>query len=280
MAGSAGDKEATAATAATAVFRAARDQLWALRGQHARALAELTYPDVGPTFCWAVDWFDAIARGNSRPALVIVEEDGASTSLSFDALAARSDRVAAWLAGHGVGRGDAVILMLGNQVELWDCMLAVMKLGAVIVPTTTAVGTSDLIDRIERAGATTIVTNPDQTHKLDGVAAGVLRVSIGEVPGWQDLHRAYAVDVPATPHPGTGPDDPLLLYFTSGTTSRPKLVEHTQISYPVGHLSTMYWLGLQPGDVHLNISSPGWAKHAWACFFAPWIGDATSFVNN
>lgn len=280
MAGSAGDKEATAATAATAVFRAARDQLLAMRGQHARALAEFTYPDVGPTFCWAVDWFDAIARGNSRPALVIVEEDGASTSLSFDALAARSDRVAAWLAGHGVGRGDAVILMLGNQVELWDCMLAVMKLGAVIVPTTTAVGTSDLIDRIERAGATTIVTNPDQTHKLDGVAAGVLRVSIGEAPGWQDLHRAYAVDVPAPPHPGTGPDDPLLLYFTSGTTSRPKLVEHTQISYPVGHLSTMYWLGLQPGDVHLNISSPGWAKHAWSCFFAPWIGEATVFVYN
>jgi acetyl-CoA synthetase len=72
----------------------------------------------------------------------------------------------------------------------------------------------------------------------------------------------------------------VLLYFTSGTTSRPKLVEHTQVSYPVGHLATMFWLGLQPGDVHLNISSPGWAKHAWSCFFAPWIAEATIFVYN
>jgi acetyl-CoA synthetase len=74
--------------------------------------------------------------------------------------------------------------------------------------------------------------------------------------------------------------DPLLLYFTSGTTSRPKLVEHTQVSYPVGHLTTAYWLGLQPGDVHLNISSPGWAKHAWSCFFAPWIAEATIYLYN
>ena len=72
----------------------------------------------------------------------------------------------------------------------------------------------------------------------------------------------------------------MLLYFTSGTTAKPKLVRHSQRSYPVGHLSTMYWIGLQPGDVHLNISSPGWAKHAWSCFFAPWIAEATIFVYN
>ena len=74
--------------------------------------------------------------------------------------------------------------------------------------------------------------------------------------------------------------DPLLLYFTSGTTSKPKLVLHTHQSYPVGHLSTMYWIGLQPGDIHLNISSPGWAKHAWSCFFAPWNAGACVFIYN
>ena len=73
---------------------------------------------------------------------------------------------------------------------------------------------------------------------------------------------------------------PLLLYFTSGTTSKPKLVLHTHQSYPVGHLSTMYWIGLQPGDIHLNISSPGWAKHAWSCFFAPWNAGACIFLYN
>ena len=74
--------------------------------------------------------------------------------------------------------------------------------------------------------------------------------------------------------------DTLLLYFTSGTTAKPKLVEHTHASYPVGHLSTMYWIGLQPGDVHLNISSPGWAKHAWSNVFAPWIAESCVLVMN
>ena len=78
----------------------------------------------------------------------------------------------------------------------------------------------------------------------------------------------------------TRADDPLLLYFTSGTTAQPKLVEHTHASYPVGHLSTMYWIGLQPGDVHLNISSPGWAKHAWSNVFAPWNAEATVLIVN
>jgi acetyl-CoA synthetase len=72
----------------------------------------------------------------------------------------------------------------------------------------------------------------------------------------------------------------MLIYFTSGTTSKPKLVEHSQVSYSVGHMSTMAWIGVRPGDVHLAISSPGWAKHAWSCFFAPWIAEATIFVYN
>ena len=105
----------------------------------------------------------------------------------------------------------------------------------------------------------------------------------GQAPeGWRRAYAsAYAADGGRrSPHPGTATADRLLLYFTSGTTSRPKLVEHTHVTYPVGHLTTMYWLGLQPGDVHLNISSPGWAKHAWCCFFAPWIAEATVFVYN
>ena len=263
---------------ATESYREARDQLIALRGRHEEALATFAWPEVGERFNWAIDWFDAIARGNDRDALVILEEDGASTSVSFDAMAARSDRVGAWLQAQGVRRGDPVMLMLGNQAELWDCMLAVMKIGAVIMPTTTAAGPADLTDRVVRGGARAVVTTPSETAKFDEVPGDYLRVCVGAAPGWADLLDAYAADVPPLPHPGTGPGDPLLLYFTSGTTSRPKLVEHTQVSYPVGHLSTVYWLGLRPGDVHLNISSPGWAKHAWSCFFAPWIAEATIFV--
>jgi acetyl-CoA synthetase len=258
----------------TESYRAARDLLLDLREDPDRARAEFTWPDVGDTFNWAVDWFDAVARGNDKPALVIVEEDGSATERSFDEMAVASDQVATWLAGHGVRRGDAVIVMLGNQVELWETMLAVMKLGAVIMPTTTAVGPTDLADRIERGGARFVVCNPVDAAKFDSVPGDYTVLTT------EQLHDAYAAAVPPSPHPGTAPSDRLLLYFTSGTTSKPKLVEHTQVSYPVGHLATMYWLGLRPGDVHLNISSPGWAKHAWSCFFAPWIAEATIFLYN
>jgi acetyl-CoA synthetase len=267
-------------TDVTARYRAARDLLLAHREDHEAAANAFAWPDLGDRFNWATDWFDAFARGNDAIALRIVEEDGSSREVTFDAMAVRSDRVASWLAAQGVRRGDHVILMLGNQVELWDLMLAVTKLGAVIMPTTTASAGADLVDRIERGGARHVVTTPDQTAKFAKVPGDYTRISVGEADGWHDVHEAYATDVPPAEHPGTAPTDPLLLYFTSGTTSRPKLVEHTQQSYPLGHLSTMYWLGLRPGDVHLNISSPGWAKHAWSCFFAPWIAEATIFLYN
>ena len=265
---------------ATEAYRASRDQLIALRGNHGRAVAEFRWPELGERFNWAVDWFDAIARDNDRPALVIVEEDGSSTERSFAEMSRASDRLAAWLADRGVGMGDPVLLMLGNQLELWESMLAVMKLGAVIMPTTTAVGPADLTDRLTRGGARHVICNAADVGKFEAVAGHYTRISVGWADGWADLREAASVAHRPVKHPGTAPGDPLLLYFTSGTTSRPKLVEHTQVSYPVGHPSTMYWLGLQPGDVHLNISSPGWAKHAWSCFFAPWIAEATVFVYN
>lgn len=264
----------------TTTYRAARDQLLELQGDPEAARAQFRYPDVGPRWNWAIDWFDAFARGNDGPGLIVVEEDGSDQTLTFDQIASRSDQVAAFLAAQGVGRGDSVIVMLGNQIELWDTMLGIIKLGAVIMPTTTAAGPADLRDRVARGGARCVVVNPADADKFEQVPGDYARVSVGEVSGWTDLHTAYQQPAGPTPHPGTGPDDRLLLYFTSGTTSRPKLVEHTQVSYPVGHLSTMAWLGVRPGDVHLNISSPGWAKHAWSCFFAPWIAEATIMVYN
>jgi acetyl-CoA synthetase len=171
--------------------------------------------------------------------------------------------------------------MLNNQVELWEAMLAVMKLGAVIMPTTTALGPNELIDRIDRGAAAHVLANPADTAKFDTVPGGYTRFAVGDAPeGWLAYREAYGLDVPPAEHPGTAPSDPQLLYFTSGTTNLPKLVEHTQVSYPVGHLATSFWVAAKPGDVHLNISSPGWAKHAWSCFFAPWIAQATIFIYN
>ncbi|GAB3964903.1 AMP-binding protein [Actinoallomurus acanthiterrae] len=170
--------------------------------------------------------------------------------------------------------------MLGNQVELWETMLAAMKLGAVVVPATTLLTTDDLRDRIERGGVSHVVTGAADTAKFAGLEGDWTRISVGPAEGWLTFADAYGHEpydaVGETTHAG----DTLLLYFTSGTTARPKLVEHTYASYPVGHLSTMYWIGLRPGDVHLNVSSPGWAKHAWSNVFAPWNAGACVLVLN
>src|SRR5689334_8767161 len=268
-------------TTTTDLYRAARDQLVELIGDYDKAVEAFAWPQLTGAFNWAIDWFDAIARGNERTALWIVEEGGDERKISFAEMADRSDRVATWLATLGVGKGDRVILMLGNQVELWEAMLAVAKLGAVTMPTTGALGPADLADRITRGGAGFVIANAGDTAKFHDVAGDYTRIVVGsEVEGWHRYADAYDIQ-PAGPFTAsTSVDDSMLIYFTSGTTSKPKLVEHSQISYSVGHLSTMAWIGVRPGDVHLAISSPGWAKHAWSCFFAPWIAEATIFVYN
>ncbi|OCB58801.1 AMP-dependent synthetase [Mycobacterium vulneris] len=261
-------------------YRRARDQLVAGIGDYASAVEEFSWPQISGTFNWATDWFDAIARGNDRTALWIVEEDGSEQRVTFAEMADRSDRVAAWLQGLGVGKGDRVLLMLGNQVELWEAMLAIAKLGAIIMPTTGALGPADLSDRIARGGARFVIVNTADTVKFAEVPGDYVRIAVGRDPaGWHRYADAYEA-ASRRFEAGTTVDDPMLIYFTSGTTSKPKLVEHSQVSYPVGHLTTMAWIGVKPGDVHLAISSPGWAKHAWSCFFAPWIAEATIFVYN
>ncbi|MFG6279077.1 AMP-binding protein [Microbacterium sp. 5K110] len=267
-------------TTPTEHYRAARDELLAARTDPARA-ASFAWPRIDGPFNWAVDWFDPMARGNDAPALIVVDDDETHHERTFDELSRRSDQLAAWLASRGVRKGDAVLLMLGNQVELWEAMLAIMKLGGVIAPTTTALGPGDLADRVERAEIRHVIVGTADADKFDDLPESLGRIVVGEeLPGWARYDDAFLLEAPPARHPGTLADDRLLLYFTSGTTSKPKLVEHTQVSYPVGHLSTMYWLGLEPGDVHLAISSPGWAKHAWSCFFAPWIAGATVLALN
>jgi len=268
-------------------FSAAREFLWTHREDYRTACRDFRWPEIDE-FNWALDHFDAVAadpeRG-ARRALWIVEQDGSEAHWTFAELSERSNRVANWLRAQGVARGDRIILMLGNQLELWEALLAAMKLGAVVIPATTLLNAADLRDRVDRGRVGHVVAGGSDTEKFDDVEGDYTRIVVrpdGDAApeGWLDYGQAAGADATFSPDGVTRADDTLLLYFTSGTTAKPKLVEHTHISYPVGHLSTMYWIGLEPGDVHLNISSPGWAKHAWSNVFAPWIAEACVLVMN
>lgn len=261
-------------------FAQARDFLQQHRTDYDTAYAGYQVPQFD-NFNWALDFFDQEAKDNQTPALWVVEEDGSEQKISYADMAARSSQVAQYLEDCGVKRGDRVLLMLPNRVELWEIMLAGIKLGAVLVPTTMLVSTADLQDRMERGQVKHVIAQVSEAHKFEGITGNFTRIAVGgSIDGWRDFSECRQVLSVFAPKGVTRATDPLLLYFTSGTTARPKLVLHSHQSYPAGHLSTMYWIGLEKGGVHWNISSPGWAKHAWSCFFAPWNAGATVFIYN
>ncbi|MGA8759578.1 MAG: AMP-binding protein [Stellaceae bacterium] len=261
-------------------FLRARDFLLAHRDDYETAYREFRSP-VLDRFNWALDYFDPMAMGNNRPGLWIVDEGGGETQLRFAELAERSSRLANHLRSLGVRRGDRLLMMLGNVAPLWECMLAAMKLGAVVIPATTLLTRDDLLDRFARGRVRHVVAGADNAAKFADLPGDYTRIAVGgSVPGWASWEAGYDAPAEFVPDGETRATDPLLLYFTSGTTAKPKLVLHSHQSYPVGHLSTMYYLGVKPGDIHLNISSPGWAKHAYSCVFAPWNAGATVFMLN
>lgn len=270
------------ATPATEAIRGMRDLLFTHATDYDAARREFAWPDL-TAFNFALEWFDVVAGENpDRPAVQIVEADLSLRSWTYGELSARSDQVAAWLRSLGISRGGHVIVMLNNTIELWEVMLAITKLGAVSIPTSTLLSASDLAYRIEHGRAGAVVTLGALADRLEGIAPAVLRIGVGaSLPAdWKRFSDAATTTEEFIPDGPTPAGNTALLYFTSGTTNRPKLVQHTHVSYPVGHLSTMWWLGVRPDDVHLNISSPGWAKHAWSSFYSPFLAEATVFVYN
>ncbi|MEV8249804.1 AMP-binding protein [Microbacterium sp. NPDC076768] len=270
------------ATAATHTIREMRDFLFENATDYTAACAGFAWPEVAE-FNFALEWFDVVAGENpDRPAVQIVEADLSTRSWTYGELATRSDQVATWLSSCGIVRGDHVIVMLNNTIELWEVMLALTKIGAVAIPTSTLLSTADLAYRIAHGEARAVIALGTLADRVAGIDAAILRIGVGcgaprDWLRYADSLTAAAHFTPDAPTPAT---DTALLYFTSGTTSRPKLVQHTHVSYPIGHLSTMWWLGVRPDDVHLNISSPGWAKHAWSSFYSPFLAEATVFVYN
>ena len=271
------------ATPATEAVRAARDFLFSHHDDYATAVAGFDWPRPNE-FNWALEWFDVIA--GEQPdvnAVTIVDADLTARSWTYGELAARSDQVAAWLRDDlGLRPGDAMIVMLNNTIELWEVLLGLMKAGGVASPTSTLLNPDDLAWRVRTAGARFAIAPTTLLDRFADVTGDLVRIGVGDdLPdGWVSYDASAAAASTFEPLAPTPADSLSLLYFTSGTTSHPKLVRHNQVSYPIGHLSTMYWLGVKPGDVHLNISSPGWGKHAWSNFFSPFLAGATVFIFN
>lgn len=270
----------------TEIFQNARQVLLNHRADYDVAYREFQWPKF-KTFNWAIDWFDHYARNNARIALHIVRRGTDQTwqeeKVSFQDLSEKTSRIARHFQKLGMKRGDRLLVMIPNIMPLWETCLAAMKIGVLIIPTATQATEADLEDRMIRGEVQFLLTNEDNCEKVERCEAftKVVGLLVGaEREGWNTYEEALLEKESFLAEGVSKPDDPLLLYFTSGTTAKPKLVLHTQQSYPVGHLTTMYWIGVKEGDVHQNISSPGWAKHAWSSLFAPWNAGATILVHD
>jgi acyl-coenzyme A synthetase/AMP-(fatty) acid ligase len=244
--------------------------------------------DVPARFNYTRDVIDAWAADEpDRLALIAVEDDGETAQhVTFGELGRRADRTAAFLAALGVSAGDRIFVMLPRVVEWYDVLLGACKLGAIPMPATIQLQPNDIAYRIERAEATVAITDAAGVPKVDVArerTPGLAHlVTTGDAEGdWRSLadHRSDAGD-PITAH-DTASDDPLLIYFTSGTTGHPKMVLHTQASYGIGHqITARFWHDLRPEDVHWTLSDTGWAKAAWGKLFGQWTIGCTVLMWN
>src|SRR4249920_2730620 len=206
-------------------FKDARAFLLKHRTDYDAAVKGFRWPDPVP-FNWALDWFDAELAGNSdsrdRTALWIVDAGHKETKLSFAALSVRSNQVANFLRAQGLKRGDHLLLLLGNVVALWETMLAAMKLGVVVIPATTLLTPDELQDRLDRGRARVVVASQDQVAKFAKLGAeNLVRIVVGATSkhdGWLPFEEAASAAEDFAPDGPTSADDPMLLYFTSGTT--------------------------------------------------------------
>ena len=249
----------------------------------AAALPQLPLPKP-EFFNWTTEIFEGlhVAERPGQPALVLAHDAG-STSYSYAELAGRANQLLNFWRQWGVPPGAAVLLMVPVCAELWHTYLAGIKGGQVLVPAASILTARDVAYRFGRLLPAVVVADAENATKIDlaeqalGQRIG-LKMLVGEPgegrPGWVSFEGLDGVPTQAEAAP-TRADDPLFLFFTSGTTGLPKVVTHTHFSYPVGHLSTAAWIGLRPGDRHCNISQSGWAKFAWSSFFAPLSVGAT-----
>jgi acyl-coenzyme A synthetase/AMP-(fatty) acid ligase len=212
------------------------------------------------------------AQAPDDPAVLSLDAAGELVRLDSAADLARGSRQAARaLLSRGVGKGDHVFVMLPRIQEWYAALLGCMRIGAIPMPGPNLLTSTDISYRVKSAGAVAVITDPAGAEKLDATGLALAtKLCVGQPPatGWDGfadaLDQAGDGETPADP---TGRDDPLLLYFTSGTVSYPKLVQQPH-SYALGHVGTArFWHDLRPGDLHWTVTDTGWAKAAWGGLF-------------
>ncbi len=242
--------------------------------------------NVPERFNFAYDVVDRIARETpDRSALVWCDDKGGEARFSFAEIAERSSRAANFFLFLGIGRGDPVMLILKRRYEYWFCLLALHKIGAIAIPATHLLTRKDIVYRNNAASVRAIVC-VDEPGVLDNVEAAAAesptltyRISLGRArAGWLSLSEGMDEADSSLERKPTQNRDTSLLYFTSGTTGMPKMVQH-DFAYPLGHILTArYWQNVEDGSLHLTVADTGWAKAAWGKIYGQWICGSAVFV--
>jgi acyl-coenzyme A synthetase/AMP-(fatty) acid ligase len=240
--------------------------------------------EVPEHYNFAVDVVDHWGEDAQKLAMLWVNERGDEKRLTFRDFTVRSNQVGNALRTTGIRKGDRILIMSPRLPEWWEAVLGIMKIGAISMPGTTLLTPKDVAYRIQAAEAVAVITDEEGALKVEQVAneCPTLRLKIvlgAEREGWVNYARAVVLAMSTLKPEPTRSDEPMMIYFTSGTVGYPKMVLHTHVSYPIGHIVTgKYWLDLKPTDLHWNLSDTGWAKAAYSNLFGPWIMGAAMFT--
>ncbi|HJJ42528.1 MAG TPA: AMP-binding protein [Methanocorpusculum sp.] len=263
--------------------------------QHNMTDYEETYAsfsiDVPEYFNFGFDVVDALAKKDrNKLAMIWTDDRGGEKYFTFRSLMNLSNQIANMMFKQHIGKGDRVMILLPRIPEWWTFALAAIKIGAVFCPSPVILTPHDLKYRINQGKFKMIVTDKENVWKIQEIAADCPTLEVkflvdGELEGWIDYRkelvypaRASTNMIPLAKTARTKSSDPMLIFFSSGTSANPKMVLHTH-DYPLGHIVTgKFWYDLTPSDLHFTVADTGWGKSSWGKFYGPWMQGACIFV--
>ena len=247
--------------------------------------------EVPEYFNFGFDVVDAWAKKDrNKIAMIWTNQQGAEHIYTFRDISQRSNQIVNMLIKYKIGKGDKVLIMLPRVPEWWFMTIALIKIGAIYIPAPTMLTQKDIIYRVNSADVKMIITSEENAEKVDAIAdqcpsLALKMINDAQRPGW--ISYLTELDYPAPVSTRiinlkglrkTKSSDPMVIFFSSGTTGEAKMVMHTH-DYPLGHIVTArFWHDLRSNDLHFTVADTGWAKSAWGKLFGQWIEGAAIFV--